>query len=142
MARDLRTTGLNASVFDEFSTPWNEWLKPGNPGQKILTVPAVNILEGKSNFSILFAVPGMRKEDFKIDVQDKMLTISIEKEEGDKRFNRREYNYSSFSRSFSLPENVKKENIEARYDNGILVLILPKKEEVKKAAAVKSIAVK
>ncbi|HET9823684.1 MAG TPA: Hsp20/alpha crystallin family protein, partial [Chitinophagaceae bacterium] len=51
-------------------------------------------------------------------------------------------NYSSFSRSFSLPENVKKENIEARYDNGILVLILPKKEEVKKAAAVKSIAVK
>ena len=88
----------------------------------------------------------MKKEDFKIDVDGNILTISAEKEEKkeekDKRYNRREYNYSSFSRSFTLPDKVKQEDIQATYENGVLALLLPKKEEARKAVAVKNIAVK
>jgi HSP20 family protein len=95
---------------------------------------------------VSLAVPGMEKEDFKIDVGGNILTISAEKEENkeekDKRYNRREYNYSSFSRSFTLPDEVKQENIQATYENGVLALLLPKKVEAGKAIAVKNIAVK
>jgi HSP20 family protein len=73
-----------------------------------------------------------------------MLTISCEKEEKkeEKKFNRKEYNYSSFSRSFTIPEEVYMDKIEAKYEDGLLKLMLPKKEEVKKLAASKHIAVK
>ena len=87
-----------------------------------------------------------KKEDFKIDVDGNILTISSEKEESneekDEKFTRREYSYSSFTRSFTLPEEVNREKIEAVYENGVLKLNLPKKEEVKKAAASRHIAVK
>jgi HSP20 family protein len=91
------------------------------------------------------AVPGMKKEDFRIDVNGTMLTISSEKEESheekDKKFTRKEYNYSSFSRSFTLPEEINKEKIEARYEDGVLMIALPRKEEAKKITA-KQIAVR
>ena len=75
-----------------------------------------------------------------------MLTISSEKEESkeekEDKYTRREYSYTSFSRSFTLPEDVKQEEIDARYENGELRLTLPRKDEAKKAAATKRIAVK
>jgi HSP20 family protein len=71
---------------------------------------------------VSLAAPGMKKEDFKIDVDGNMLTISSEKEETkeekEKKFTRKEYNYSSFSRSFTLPDEVNKEKIDAKYEDG------------------------
>jgi len=91
-------------------------------------------------------VPGMKKDDFKIDIDSNMLTVSSQKEENkeekDKQFTRREYMYSSFSRSFTLPDEVNKEGIGAKYEDGVLKLSLPKKEEVRKPAAKKTIAVR
>jgi HSP20 family protein len=95
---------------------------------------------------VSLAVPGMKKDDFNIDVEGNMLTISSEKEESkeekEDKYTRKEYNYSSFSRSFTLPDEVNKEKIEAKYEDGVLKLMLPKKEEAKKLAAGKHIAVK
>jgi HSP20 family protein len=108
-------------------------------------MPAVNITENNDEYKVTLAAPGMKKDDFKIDVEGNMLTISSEKEESkeekEKRFTRKEYNYSSFSRSFTLPEEINKEKIEASYEEGILKIALPRKEEVKKLTS-KKIAVK
>lgn len=132
--------------FDDFFKPWNEWFEnAGTAWGRTMTVPAVNITENKNDYLVSLAVPGMKKDDFKIDIDGNMLTISCEKEESkeekDKKFTRKEYNYSSFSRSFTLPDEVNKEKIEARYEDGVLKLALPRKEEAKKPAA-KQIAVK
>jgi HSP20 family protein len=122
------------TFFDDFFKPWNEWFENGgNLWNRALTVPAVNITENKDDYSVSLAVPGMKKDDFKIDVDGNMLTISCEKgeskEEKDKKFTRKEYNYSSFSRSFTLPDEVNKEKIDAKYEDGVLKLSLPRKEE-------------
>ena len=133
------------SVFADFFKPWNEWFDSGSFFGKIMTTPAVNITENKNEYLVALAVPGMKKDDFKIDVEGNMLTISCEKEENkdekEKRFTRREYSYYSFSRSFTLPEEVNREKIEAMYEDGILKLVLPRKEEARRNAA-KKIAVK
>jgi len=104
-----------------------------------VTIPAVNISENKERFDVTIAAPGMKKDDFNIDVDGNTLTISAEtreeKEEKENRYTRKEYSYSSFSRSFSLPDGVNKDKIDASYDNGILKLSLPKTEEAKKAAS-------
>jgi HSP20 family protein len=132
-------------VFDDFFKPWNEWFDNGGLFGSTLRMPAVNITEHNNVFEVTLAAPGMKKEDFKIDVDGNMLTISCEKEETkeekEKKFTRKEYNFSTFSRSFTLPEEVNKEKIEASYENGLLKLSLPRKEEAKKPAA-KHIAVK
>lgn len=141
-----RTTGMLPSVFDDFMKPWNEWFDNGGLFGKMLTVPAVNITENKDQFELSVAVPGMKKDDFAIDIDGNLLTISAEKEdrkeEKDEKMTRQEYNYSSFSRTFTLPEDVKKEAIEARYEEGVLKMLLPKREEAKKTAVTKHIAVK
>ena len=147
MSKELaRSTGFSPTVFGEFFKPWNEWFDNGDFSGRVLNVPAVNVAESKDYYSVALAVPGMKKEDFKIDVDGNILTISAEKEEKkeekDKRYNRREYNYSSFSRSFTLPDKVKQEDIQATYENGVLALLKKKKEEARKAVAVKNIAVK
>ena len=133
------------SVFDDFFKPWNEWFDNGGLLSKTMNVPAVNITEQKNDYLVSLAAPGLKKEDFKIDVDGNMLTISSEKEETreekDKKFTRKEYSYSSFSRSFTLPEEINKEKIEAKYEDGVLKISLPRKEEAKKPAA-KNIAVK
>ena len=133
------------SVFDDFFKPWNEWFDKGGLWGRVMEVPAVNITEQKDDYLVSLAAPGLKKEDFRIDVDGNMLTISSEKEESkeekDKKFTRKEYNYSSFSRSFSLPEEINKEKIEATYENGVLKISLPRKEEAKKNSA-KHIAVK
>lgn len=144
--RAISKVGMLPTVFDDFFKPWNEWFDNGGLMGRMMTVPAVNIVENKNDYTVSLAAPGMKKDDFNIDVEGNMLTISCEKEEKkeekDEKFTRKEYNYSSFSRSFTLPEEVNRENIEAVYDNGLLKLMLPKKEEVKKMAAGKHIAVK
>lgn len=127
------------SVFDNFFKPWNEWYDSDGFFNRTIKVPAVNITEEKEGFMVSLAVPGMKKSDFKIDVDGNMLTISSEKEETKeekgKKFNRKEYNFSSFSRSFSLPDEVNKEKIDARYEDGILKISLPRNESVKKTTA-------
>ncbi|HVW99165.1 MAG TPA: Hsp20/alpha crystallin family protein, partial [Candidatus Babeliaceae bacterium] len=102
--------------------------------------------ESKDDYQLSLAVPGMKKDDFNIDVNGSMITISSEKEESkeekEKNYNRKEYNYSSFSRSFPLPDEVNKEKIDARYEDGVLKITLPKKEEAKKVVANKHITVR
>jgi HSP20 family protein len=141
-----RSTGMIPALFDDFFKPWNEWFDNGNVVRRTLNVPAVNITEDEQQYSIKVAAPGLQKKDFKIDVNGNMLTISAEteerKEEKDGKITRQEYNYTSFARSFTLPEDVNREAIDARYENGELHLMLPKREESKKAAATKQIAVK
>ena len=131
---------------DDFFKPWNEWFDNGNTfWSRTLRVPSVNITENKDEYMVAVAVPGMKKDDFKIAIEGNLLTISCEKdetkEEKDNKFTRKEYNYSSFSRSFTLPDEVNKEKIDAKYEDGLLKLLLPRKEEAKKPAA-KQIAVK
>lgn len=132
--------------FDDLLKPWNDWFGNGGSSARALTTPAVNIKEDKDEYKVSVAAPGLKKSDFNIDLEGNMLTVSCEKEENkeekDARHTRREYNYSSFSRSFTLPEEVAKDKIEAAYEDGVLKLTLPKKEEAKKAVLSKHIAVK
>ncbi|QFG52914.1 Hsp20/alpha crystallin family protein [Chryseobacterium sp.] len=98
------------------------------------TLPSVNVLEQKDAFEIHVAAPGIKKENFMIDLERNVLTVSSEtREEHSEKdesgsFTRREFNYSSFSRSFTLPDNVAPENIEAAYEDGILKITVPKKD--------------
>ncbi len=98
------------------------------------TVPAVNISEEKDRYVIEMAAPGLKKEDFKVNVQNDEITIACEKEEEKKEegkhYSRREYNYSSFTRSFTLPDDANINNIEARYTDGVLKLTVSKKDSV------------
>src|SRR5487761_2531148 len=133
------------SVFDDFFKPWNDLFDAGLSG-RIMNIPAVNITEHKDDYMVSLAAPGLKKEDFNIDVDGNMLTISCEKEEKkeekEAKYTRKEYSYSSFERSFTMPDGVNKDKIEARYENGLLKLSLPKKEEAKKLAINKHITVK
>lgn len=133
---------LFPSVFNDFFKPWNEWFD--SDMMKTITVPSVNVSETDKEYKLTMAAPGMKKEDFNIDIDGGIITISAEtkteKEEKDEQFNRKEYSYKTFSRSFTLPENVNSENIDAVYENGELKLMMPKKAEVKKTTA-KTIAV-
>src|ERR1017187_2798884 len=124
------------SVFDDFFKPWTDLFDSGGWNLRPMNVPAVNITEHPNEYLLSVAAPGMKKEDFKIDVDANMLTISSEKEENkeekNKKFTRKEYSYSSFSRSFSLPEEIKLDKIDAKYEDGVLKISLPRKEEVEK----------
>jgi HSP20 family protein len=145
MATREMTKPPGLPVFEEFFKPWNDWFEKSSLFGKMTTVPPVNIVENEDRYVLFLAVPGMKKDDFKIALEGLMLTISTEreeeKEETEERFTRREYNFYSFSRSFTLPEDVKPEYIEAKYEDGLLKIVLPRKEEVKPATATKRIAV-
>lgn len=95
------------------------------------SMPAVNVKESDKDFEIEVAAPGLTKKDFKVNVENQVLTISSEKEEEkeqkEKNYTRKEFSYSSFSRSFTLPENVNEEDVKASYQDGILKLSVPKK---------------
>ncbi len=97
--------------------------------------PAANIIENNKSFQLDIAAPGMNKEDFKIDLDNNILTISSEvedarREEG-KNYTRKEFYYGSFSRAFTLPKTIDTDKIKADYDNGILKISLPKKDEAR-----------
>ena len=100
-----------------------------------ISIPAVNIIEGKDDFRIEVAAPGLDKKDFTIDVKNNLLFISSEKrqenERNDEKIMRREFSYSSFSRSFSLPESVNTDGISAAHKDGVLNITIPKREEAK-----------
>lgn len=101
------------------------------------TLPAVNVKENENEFHVEVAAPGMKRDDFKVAYENGRLTISSEKkneveEKDGEKITRREFSYQSFQRSFSVPENiVESEKIAAKYQDGILHLSLPKREEVK-----------
>ncbi|MBB1283817.1 Hsp20/alpha crystallin family protein [Flavisolibacter sp. BT320] len=125
------------NLFDDFFT--RDLLNWGlaNNSTTNTTIPAVNIKETGEAFEVEMAAPGMRKEDFKVELDGNQLTIGSEFEsqnemkEGE-RFTRREFSYQSFQRSFTLPKNVVDiEQIEARYENGVLRLLIPKREEAR-----------
>lgn len=99
------------------------------------TIPSVNVTENAKSYWIELAVPGVKKEDLTVDLHDGVLSISVEREEKEesksedcKKCLVREYNYSSFRRTFGLPEDVDQANIEASYEYGVLRLVLPKHE--------------
>ena len=121
------------TVFGDF---FNDFLNSEVSAREALSfVPAVNISERAEDFSIEVAAPGIEKDDFKIAVENGVLTISAEKREEkkdeNKRFTRKEFSYQSFKRTFSLPEHVEADKIAASHKNGVLTLILPKKETAK-----------
>ncbi len=119
------------TIFDElFNGVPAQW----NGGQKTATVP-VNILESKDGYHLEFNAAGRNKEDFKVEVDKGLLTISFEAKEtapkeDEYKTVRREFSLGSFKRSFNVEEKVDVENIQAKYENGILKVYLPKKEEV------------
>jgi HSP20 family protein len=100
-------------------------------------LPAANIIEEKEKFIIQLAVPGLKKEDFKIELKEKWLTISAEKqteksqEDVTSGYSLKEFGFSSFKRSFTLPEIIEPEAITAQYEQGILQLDIPKKDAAK-----------
>ncbi|GAA3521631.1 Hsp20/alpha crystallin family protein [Aquimarina addita] len=100
-----------------------------------ITLPKVNIKETADAFMVDMAVPGLKKSDFHIDIDNKILSISTEtkeeSEEKEENYTRREFGYASFKRTFTLPESVNDEKINASYNQGILSILLPKKEEAK-----------
>ena len=104
----------------------------GNP-----SVPEVNVREKQDEYVIELAAPGLNKKDFNVNVQNNVLVISSEKEDKDEKkdendnFLRREFSYSSFQRSFSLPEGVNADDINAKHENGVLYVSIPKKDELK-----------
>ena len=99
------------------------------------SVPAVNIMEKNDGYSIEVAAPGLDKKDFNIDLENNVLTISSEREnkveESEGSTCRREFGYSSFKRSFSIPDSIDTEKIKASHKDGILYVALPKREEAK-----------
>lgn len=116
-----------SSLIDRF---FNESL--ARTGGSVFT-PKVDVIETENAYEVQVAVPGLNKEDFKIEINDNYLTVSGERklsnEKKDKNFHSIETQYGSFSRSFTLPENVDGTKINAKYNNGILELVIPKDEK-------------
>ena len=124
------------SLFDRFfENDLFDW-STRNFSNTNTTLPSVNIKEDVNGFEVEMAAPGFEKKDFKIELLNNLLTISSEKKvetetkEG-QQFTRQEFSYQSFNRSFTLPNTVEGEKIMARYENGILKVAIPKKEEAK-----------
>jgi len=133
------------SIFNDFLG--NDWLVE----RRNATAPAVNILENDDEYKVEVAAPGMTKEDFKVHInEDNELVISLEKktenkEEDAKRkgtYLRREFSYTQFQQSLLLPDNIERENISAKVENGVMTIDIPKKKIEETAAATRQIEVK
>ena len=117
------------SLLDEiFRTDWN-----GGTQSLNYALPAVNIKENETNFKLEVYAPGLTKEDFKVEISQKTLSVSCEKqfenEVNNDQYSRKEFSSSSFKRTFNLPESVNYDAIQANYENGVLNISLPKREE-------------
>ncbi|WP_289062223.1 Hsp20/alpha crystallin family protein [uncultured Zobellia sp.] len=141
---NVKNGGFANSNYNNLSLPsWSSWIDEVfnrdfplvvtsnfNLG---MTLPKVNIRETKDAYVVDMAVPGLKKSDFEIDIDNKVLSITSEVEESnehkDDNYIQREFGYSSFKRSFTLPETVKEDKIKAGYKEGVLTIHLPKKEE-------------
>lgn len=101
-----------------------------------ITLPAVNVIDHDDEFIINMAVPGLKKSDFDVTIDDNLLSIGFEAktdlEEKHKNYTRREFGYSSFNRTFNVPDSVNFDEISASYEDGILKIQLSKREEAKK----------
>lgn len=133
--RNLNNFSIFSPMFNDFNRELLNWGN-SNYSSTSTTVPSVNIKEDGDTFEVEVAAPGMSKDDFKITLDGNLLTISSAKEEKNEEkrgnYTRREFSYQSFQRSFELHRDVvDQDNIEARYENGLLRLTIPKKEEAK-----------
>jgi len=119
-----------SNLIDRF---FNDAVARSGGSSQFSFVPRVDILEDEKAFELHVAVPGMNKEDFKIDLNDNYLTVSGErkfsKEKKENNFYSVETQYGTFSRTFTLPENVDAQKISAKYNNGILEILVPKDEK-------------
>jgi HSP20 family protein len=133
--RDVGYAPTISNFFDDFFTrDLFNWPSSSSTGTSI---PKVNIYETDAEFHVEMAAPGMTKDDFKVELDNNMLTISSQKEsenvlDDKKNYQRREYSFQSFVRSFHLPDSAEAEKINAKYADGILNLVIPKKEEAKR----------
>jgi len=131
-----RSENYFPSIFDRFfNSDLMDW-NLSNFSSTNTSLPAVNVKETDNEFIIDVAAPGMDKKDFKLNFHNNVLTISSErrneKEEKNEKYTRQEFAYQSFQRSFTVSENaVDSEKINAKYNDGILHITLPKREEVK-----------
>jgi HSP20 family protein len=132
----VRFTNQQPSLFDRFfNNDLFDW-SASNYSTTNTTLPSVNIKESTDDFEVEVAAPGLTKNDFRIELNHDLLTISSDKEiENETKegqiFSLREFSYQSFSRSFTLPNTADSEKIGARYENGILRIVIPKKEEAR-----------
>jgi HSP20 family protein len=126
---------MQSLLNDFFSDSWfdsslSNWSPAGN------TLPAINVIENNDDFVIEVAAPGMKRDDFKVELDNHILTVSSEKdntdESGERSYTRREFSYYSFRRTFALPQQkVEGDKIAAKYEDGILRITVPKRDEAK-----------
>jgi len=133
--RNWNNFSLFSPMFDNYNRELLNWDNK-NYSSTSTTVPAVNIKENGDTFEVEVAAPGMAKDDFRVTLDGNLLTIASAKEEQNEEhkdnYTRREFSYQSFQRSFELQKDVvDQDNIQARYENGMLRLTIPKKEEAK-----------
>jgi len=132
----VRFSNQHPSLFDRFfENDLFDW-SSRNYSNTNTTLPSVNIKESSDDFEVEVAAPGFKKDDFKIELNHDLLTISSTKEtenetEEGQQFSLREFSYQSFSRSFTLPNTADSDKIGAKYENGILRILIPKKEEAR-----------
>lgn len=129
----------NHSLFPSFDSLFNDFFNedffPTATRQGLHTLPAVNVREEDGNYQLELAAPGMSRDDFQVEVDRNVLTISSKREDKHEEkdeagnYTRREFRYHQFSRSFTLPESVDSEGINAKYEDGVLYVLLPKKAE-------------
>jgi HSP20 family protein len=136
----VKPTNGNVSIFDDFDRLFNEVFRPDFPVRALRTAveartrPAVNVAENKDGFRLEIAAPGLEKSDFNVRLEKDLLYVEVNKApqavEGEV-IKRREFGFYEFRRSFRLPETIAAENIAAEYKNGILAIVMPKREEAK-----------
>lgn len=128
--RTVNTDAVNPFVNNVFDNLFNDSFVSD---RLVTRVPAVNITETETAYHVELAAPGLSKSDFQINVDKNVMSISADKQEekteNDKVYSKKEYSYTSFSRSFTLPDVVDYSNIEASYEDGILKVVIGKKEE-------------
>lgn len=126
-------TGLTTGLSDIFESMFNDSFISD---RMISRVPAVNVSETENHYHIEMAAPGLKKENFKINLDKNLLSVSVEEqmqnETDNKQYNKREYAYNSFVRSFALPDSADDAQIDAKYEDGVLDIAVAKKEEMKR----------
>lgn len=139
--RAFTTQNWLPTMFNEFFN--NDWMQRAET-----TTPSVNVLEDENEYKVEFAAPGMSKDDCKVQVNDNnTMVVSVEKstknedKEG-KRYLRRDFSYSSYKQTFTLPDNIDKNAIKAGVDNGVLTVSLPKLNEEQKKESCRCIEIK
>lgn len=130
--KNNKSNGLIPAFNDVFESVFNDTFFSD---RLVNRVPAANISETADHFHIELAAPGLKKEDFKLKLERDVLSISVEQtnqnQQQERSYAKREYSYSSFVRAFTLPDSANAEGIEAKYNDGVLCIDIPKREEAK-----------